>query len=290
MSNRSLPSHDVTDHVRKAAARAVRRASPLLEKFARIGYASRGTIYTLIGVLSLMAALGQRPRAVAGSRSVMQQVFQHQFGQVLLVALAVGFACHACWQLILAIYDPEFEGTDRHGLIKRTSYFFSAAVHAALVVFAIRLMLGYARRGDDDATARGWSATIMSYPAGRWCAAGIGIGFIVYGLMRIYKGYKAELDRIDFTSIKSAGRDWICRTCQFGIIARGVVFVLVGIFFVIAAYRQRPSEAHGLSGALDALRNQPYGAWLLAIVAIGLMAYGFYEFVRAALRRITPPA
>jgi Domain of Unknown Function (DUF1206) len=58
---------------------------------------------------------------------------------------------------------------------------------------------------------------------------------------------------------------------------------------MIAAWDQQPNEAHGLSGALDALRDQPYGAWLLAIVAVGLMAYGFYEFVRAALRRITPP-
>ena len=289
MAQLTAPSPDVTEHVGQAAARAVRRASPFVEKFARIGYASRGAIYTLVGLLSLMAALGQRPNAVGGSRSVMQQIFHQQFGQVLLVALAFGFACHACWQLILAIYDPEFEGTDRRGVMKRIGYFFSAAFHVALVVFAIKLMLGYTHRSDDDATARSWSATIMSYPAGRWGLAGIGIGFVVYGVFRIYKGCKAKLDRIDFSSLRTATREWICRTCQIGIVARGLVFVLVGIFFIIAAYERKPNQAHGLSGALDALRNQPYGAWLLAIVAIGLIAYGFYEFVRAALRRITPP-
>jgi hypothetical protein len=290
MSNATISTPDMTEHVRQAANRTVRRASPFIEKFARIGYASRGMVYTLIGLLSLMAALGQRPNAVGGSRSVMQQLFHHQFGQVLLVALAVGLACHACWQLLLAIYDPEHFDAGRRAVMRRLTYFFSFLIHAALVVFAIRLMLGYAHRADDDATARGWSATIMSYPAGKWGVAAVGLGFVISGLFRIRKGWKADLDRIDVSRLSPFAQRWICRTCQFGIIARGIVFTLVGIFFALAAYHQRPNEAHGLGGSLDALRNQPYGAWLLAIVAIGLMAYGFYEFVRAAWRRITPPA
>ena len=285
MSNATVSAQDVKDHVRQV----VRRASPFVEKFARVGYAARGAIYSLVGILSLLAALGHRDKAVGGSRSVLQHIFQHQYGQVLLLALALGLACHAVWQLILAINDPEFEGTGRRGIVKRLSYFGSATVHAALVVFAIKLLLGYARRGDDDSTARGWSAIIMSYPAGRWCVAAIGVGFVLYGFRRIHKGWRAKLDRIDFSSLGKNLGGWICRICQFGIIARGIVFALVGIFFVIAAYDQKPSEAHGLSGALDALRDQPYGTWLLAIVALGLMSYGFYEFVRAALRRITPP-
>src|SRR5689334_21014475 len=124
MTHLTVPSPGVTEHVDQA----VRRASPFVEKFARVGYASRGTIYALVGLLSLMAALGRRPNAVGGSRTVMQQIFHHQFGQVLLVALAFGLACHAGWQLILAIYDPEFEGSDRRGVFKRISYFLSAVI------------------------------------------------------------------------------------------------------------------------------------------------------------------
>jgi hypothetical protein len=43
-----------------------------------------------------------------------------------------------------------------------------------------------------------------------------------------------------------------------------------------------------LGGALDALARQPYGPWLLGTVAIGLIAYGIYEFVKARYRVINP--
>jgi len=42
----------------------------------------------------------------------------------------------------------------------------------------------------------------------------------------------------------------------------------------------------GLDGALQALAEQPYGPWLLGIVALGLVAYGVHMGVQARYRRI----
>ena len=58
-------------------------------------------------------------------------------------------------------------------------------------------------------------------------------------------------------------------------------------FFLIQAARQSdPNQARGLGGALAALAQQPYGPWILAIVAIGLVAYGIYLLVEARYRRV----
>jgi hypothetical protein len=76
------------------------------------------------------------------------------------------------------------------------------------------------------------------------------------------------------------------RACQFGLAARGVVFLLIGAFFAMAAYYQNPSQAKGFAGALDYVRSQPYGPWLLLVVALGVAAYGFYQFVLARYRHI----
>ncbi|MBC8104993.1 MAG: DUF1206 domain-containing protein [Anaerolineae bacterium] len=284
MTNLTLPTQrEVTDHVR----RAVRRASPFVEKFARVGYAAKGAIYSLAGLLALMAALGQRGGETSGARGVMQRLFDQPFGLFLLGALAAGLACYAVWQFIRVVEDPERVGNDANRLMKRIGYFGSGIIHSALVVSAINLLLGYARHGDDNASARGWSATLMSYPAGRWLVAAIGIGIGVYGLKQIYNGFTAKLDRIDVSPLPRAARRWVCRACQFGLAARGLVFAIIGTFFALTAYHKRPSEAKGLSGALDTVREQAYGPWLLAIAALGLIAYGFYEFVKAMYRRIT---
>ena len=48
------------------------------------------------------------------------------------------------------------------------------------------------------------------------------------------------------------------------------------------AWKRTPGEA------LSAIHQQPLGEWLLAIVAVGLVAYGAYEVVQARYRVIKP--
>jgi hypothetical protein len=55
---------------------------------------------------------------------------------------------------------------------------------------------------------------------------------------------------------------------------------------VKAAFEYDPQEAVGLDGALQELRRQAYGSWLLAVVALGLLAYALYGVVAARYRRV----
>jgi hypothetical protein len=64
------------------------------------------------------------------------------------------------------------------------------------------------------------------------------------------------------------------------------VFGITGLFLIQAAYRSNAGEAEGLGGALRALEQQPFGPWVLGVVALGLVSYGLYMFVMALYRRI----
>jgi hypothetical protein len=68
-----------------------------------------------------------------------------------------------------------------------------------------------------------------------------------------------------------------------------VVFLLVGAFFLQAAVQADPGEAGGLGEALKTLASQPFGPWLLGLVALGLVAYAAYQFLEARYRRIATP-
>ncbi len=63
--------------------------------------------------------------------------------------------------------------------------------------------------------------------------------------------------------------------------ARGVVFGLVGVFFIEAGRYVDPSRVRGIDGALQYLAQQPAGPWLMAIVALGLVAFGLYSMMNA---------
>lgn len=64
-----------------------------------------------------------------------------------------------------------------------------------------------------------------------------------------------------------------------GFFARGVVYILLGYF----AFTGAQMAKDGTSGVLKHIAEVPGGYWLLAMVAIGLAAYGFFRLYDAAL-------
>jgi hypothetical protein len=81
-------------------------------------------------------------------------------------------------------------------------------------------------------------------------------------------------------------RTWATRSGRLGYSARGFVYVVIGGFLIWAAVQLDPSEAVGMEEVFDKVAQQPFGAWLLTLVAIGFMAYAVFAFVQARYREI----
>ena len=79
-------------------------------------------------------------------------------------------------------------------------------------------------------------------------------------------------------SVRAGGR--------IGFSARGIAFAIIGGFLLVAAVHARSDEARGLGGALATLAQQPFGPWLLGIVASGLVVYGAFMVVQARYGRL----
>jgi hypothetical protein len=71
-----------------------------------------------------------------------------------------------------------------------------------------------------------------------------------------------------------------------GYVAKGTVLLLTGLLIAIATLEAHPEESTGLDGALRALRDQPFGLYVLAAVGAGLICYGVYMVVRARLAKM----
>jgi hypothetical protein len=81
-------------------------------------------------------------------------------------------------------------------------------------------------------------------------------------------------------------REWLPRLSSLGLLARFVVFGLIGSFLVKAAWEHDPKEAIGLDGALRKVIQASYGPVLLTIVAGGLLCYALFCFAESRYRRI----
>jgi hypothetical protein len=65
-----------------------------------------------------------------------------------------------------------------------------------------------------------------------------------------------------------------------------VTFLVIGWFLIQAGIHSDAAQAHGFGGAFIFLLNEPYGRWLVAIVALGFVALGLHSFACARWIRL----
>lgn len=258
-----------------------------VERLARFGYASKGTVYILVGFLALKAAFGPGGKKT-GTEGALKTLVVQPFGQFLLAIIAIGLTCYAAWRIVEAINDPEKKGSDLKGIATRLTYVANGLAYAALAWTSVQIIIGSASSGNGDAK-QDWTARLLNQPFGQWLVGTIGAGVIAFGFYYLYRAFTAKFRRkLNLSELSSVAREWVIAICRFGLAARSIVFFLIGWFVIQAAYMSQASQVGGLDEALETLAAQPYGPLMLTIVALGLMSYGVYMIVQARYRRLDP--
>ena len=253
-----------------------------LETLGRVGYGVKGVLYALLGVIALDAAFG--PGDPEGQRGAFATLAEQSYGEALLWILVVGLAAYALWRVVLAVTDPEGEGDDAEGAAKRFFYAVSAVAYGSLAFSAYRVLSGAGESNGGGTEDR--AETLLGLPGGRWIVAALAVALLGYGAYQFVRAYRASfMDNFRLEGAAARRRDLVRRAGQWGLAARGVVYLLIGGFMAQAALRSDADEAGGLDQALAALQQQSYGPWLLALVAVGFVMYGIYCWVNAAYRR-----
>ena len=242
-------------------------------------------MYFLLGGFALIAATfpQQRPQGYQGA---MHRLAELPLGGVMLVALLAGLAAFAAWKLIQAVFDPEHRGERfcLRQLLVRLGYLCSAVIQSALIGGAIWWLLVARGATNRGLTTAQWITWAMQQPLGRWGVAITGIGIAVFGFFQIYRAATESLcARIGLSGQR---HHVLLAISMFGVLIRGVVFGLIGVLLGFTAWRFHAERAQGLVAALEALREQVDGSWLLGVVALGLMAYGVFQFAKARYRPI----
>lgn len=254
--------------------------SPLV-MLARAGYAARGVMYLIIGYFAVLAAIGAGENK--DTKDALETVLAQPFGWGLLLLLFVGLIGYAGWRTVQAFADADNHGRSAKGLVIRAGLLASALVHLGLAVFAGALIFGFSKSGGSD-------------PSASWLASAERAGFrqaliftaalipIAVGLAHLVKGWRA-----DFCKRLECDRDTmdtLLPVCRAGLLARGVVFLIIGGMLIYAGRAYDLARTPGVKDALDATRQAPFGWALLLAIGLGLIAFAVYSFTEAVYRKI----
>jgi Domain of Unknown Function (DUF1206) len=248
--------------------------SEWLERAVRIGLASYGVVHLLIAWLALQLAFGNSSGA-ANQRGAMRQLAQESFGKPLLWVIALGFVALAIWQAFDAAWGHrKHDGAKR--TFKRVGSAGKVVVYLVLAYTAVKTAIG---SSSSSSSKDGMTATVMSWPLGQVIVGLGGLAIVGVGGYLVSRAVRKSFEN-DLQPQATSGTTGttVVRLGQIGYTAKGVALAIVGVLFIWAAVTYDPKKAGGLDAALHRLVAQPFGPWLLALVAVGIGCFGVFCF------------
>lgn len=254
---------------------------------ARVGLVAKGVLYLTLGVLAVQLATGSGTGAQASQAGAIETLQNAPFGTLLVALLAGGLLAHGVWQLVATCTGDPVEGSNA---TMRVKYAVKTVIYLGLGGLAVsQLVRGSRGTGGGDGGGGGSdqvASTLLGMPGGVWIATAIGLAVVGVGVYEIVRhGRHAKfMERIGRTEHGNI-RTNVRRAGRAGYTALGIVSLVTGGFFVVAAIQHDPQQSKGLPEALQTLADQPWGTWLLGAVAAGLVLYGVFCFAEARYRR-----
>lgn len=247
---------------------------------ARFGFAAIGVVYGLMGLLTLLAATGQRQGGSTDKEEAVLHLQAVPGGSVLLGLIAFGLLGYIVWRFTQAFLDTEGKGNGATGLGRRLVYIGSGLFYSGLALYAGRLALHEPASQSQGQATKGLTAQVLSWPGGNWLILLAGLVIIGIGGYQLYRAYSGKFQKdVNASSLSAGQQRLVYRTGQVGFTARAIVLGIIGYFFVQAGLQSRAGAVGSTGEAFNLLATM--GPAVLAVVAGGLLAYGLYMLVQA---------
>ena len=253
---------------------------PWLKQYILLGYAAKGTIYFLIGILAIEAAILPERKA-AGTYTALKHLSGQPLGSILLCLLAITLTGYVWRRLLQAvIYPGHTSKLSPMALVQRLGYIISSISYGGVALSALNIVFGLDKYNHN---IKHLVKNLFEQPIGVWIVLIGGIGVLGVGISYLYGAYSGSYI-CDFVLSRPRLESYVQFIGKVGVATRGIVFMVTGLCLIQAAILSNADLAGGLQNAFHVLEQQPLGWLWLVLIGSGFIAYGIYMFVAAKYR------
>ncbi|GLZ45763.1 hypothetical protein Acsp06_19480 [Actinomycetospora sp. NBRC 106375] len=254
-----------------------------IEVLGRVGLAGYGLVHLLIGAIAVQIAV--RGGGQADQQGALSTLAAEPFGFALIVVIVIGLVAFGIWQIAAAATGFRWaSGWDR--LQRRIAAGATAAGVLFLALIGVQL-LATGSSGSSSSGSQQTTAGLLALPGGRLIVGVVALVVLVVAGSTAWTGIRGSFgEDLAWSRLPDRLRGPVHWLGIAGHVLRAVAFAVMAVLFGVAAVRSDPGQAGGLDAALKTLAGQPFGPWLLVLVALGFVAYGLYCGAEAWARRI----
>ena len=244
-------------------------------KFARIGMATKGLVYLLLGGLTAFSAFGWGGEK-AGSSAAIDFLSNRIFGQVLLVVTAIGLLGYLFFRWRES-FNGDFEDKYKAvAIVTRIAYFGSGLFYGLLALSALKSVIGMQ---SSDKSSFGLT-DLLNSEYGLYIAIVIGVIVTVKAGYEFYRAFSGSFkEKVSKAELSKSEHNKVLKAGLVGHTARGVVFGILAFLFYKAAF-SRSRDGMGQEEAFSFIEDT-FGWVILAVIALGVVIYGVFMMISA---------
>jgi hypothetical protein len=248
-------------------------------------------VFLLVGGLGVAAATGVAGGEATDPSGALAKVAHTLPGRAVLAFVAVGLLAHAGFRAVLVVVGEPYVDRGRLGRgVRRLSNGCGALLYAGMAVTAAAFTVGWGAQvhTDKDAESRHLSARILTEPFGRPFLVAVACGILAAAVVQLVRAFGPNhmREQLRADAMTEGQRVMVVVVGRIAFVARAIVLAAGGYFLARAAIDRAPHEARGPAGALHSVWELPHGDVLLAMVSVGLVAFGSYVLLEARWRRL----
>ena len=248
----------------------------MIQKLRKFGLLTKGIIYVIVGILTFLAAINFGGK-VSDKNDVITFLENQIFGKILLIIVGLGLISYAIWRFYKSFSVLQKKDNKKKYFLS-IDYFIRAIVYGSLAISVLYKVFNQPKNGVSKKTL---VAKILSFESGKYILYIISIIIIISAFNQFYIVYK----KIHLKNIQKSSNiqsyTFLEKTGKYGIISRGISFLIFAWFIYKATSEKNPSQVKGTQEMFSYLNSLSFGSILMAIMALGFLCYGIFQYFYA---------